>query len=124
MWSFCTRPAKAASFSASRRLAARAMELLPRTKTGVLWLEDDWVFNRKAWLIRFLMERKLRHSNSASRGQLLHCAGLLEELQARLDAFQARGHPQWYFFSSTARTRFVQSRYLVESAVRSSVRKN
>ena len=94
---FLHAPGKGCFFSASRRLAARAMELLPRTKTGVLWLEDDWVFNRKAWLIRFLMERKLRHSNSASRGQLLHCAGLLEELQARLDAFQARGHPQWYF---------------------------
>ena len=84
-------------FSAARRLSARALELLPYCKTGVVWLEDDWLLNGNPSLIRFLTARRLNGPKHAPGGKVTYRSGSLLNKQTRLDALEAHGEQLWYF---------------------------
>lgn len=91
-------------FQATRRLALRAGGLLPRCRTGVVWLEDDWLRMRPSPGVRALQALRGVLARARSARRVLRCAGRLSEQQARLDLETRQGNPRW-FVSLVARDR-------------------
>jgi len=81
---FCTDGASC-FFSAAKRLALRAQELLPECKTGVLWLEDDWEINQKTAYSQFLSKLRLKRTRNLLNKKVLSCTGNLKQKQLMLE---------------------------------------
>lgn len=83
-------------FSAAKRLASRAYELLPECRTGVLWLEDDWVINGKTVFSDFLSGLRLRNTRTLWNKKLIPCAGTLKQKQLILETQGYTDDSLWY----------------------------
>jgi hypothetical protein len=80
-------------FQAARRLILRAGELLAQCRTGVVWLEDDWVLARRTRgqdALTWLRYRVVRNPRGRP---LRRCLGTLSEKQALLDAVTVQQDP-------------------------------
>ncbi len=89
---------KSCFFSAARRLARHAHELLPQCRTGVLWLEDDWELTPRAALARWLNQYRVKYRKGKFGKTLLPCPGSLRAKQAIIEA-RCDNQAAWWYVS-------------------------
>lgn len=109
-------------FSAARRLALRAHELMPLCRTGVVWLEDDWSYTGNRPITAVLRDLRVRLARNRLGGAVLRCPGTLHQKQSELEDHEARGHSLW-FVSLVPRSRVsfnpgIWSKALFERGIR------
>ena len=109
-------------FEASRRLALRASQLLAQCRTGVVWLEDDWVVRRRGVVFDTLSSLRVRLANVRSNGRLLRCAGTLAARQSALEKASLIAPDALWFVSLVPRARVslnpgIWSRALFEQSL-------
>lgn len=83
-------------FSATKRLAARAYELMDECRTGVLWLEDDWQFTNGNPLRTALQRTRALLARMRRTARAHFCPGVLSAKQKVLDALHVTGCSYWY----------------------------
>jgi hypothetical protein len=109
-------------FRAARRLALRAHELLAECRTGVVWLEDDWIRGPRHPAHRMLSRLRLRLAKNRLGGALWICPGNLEEKQHLLERHPWTAPDSLWFVSLVPRSRVsfnpgIWSRALFEHAM-------
>lgn len=83
-------------FQATRRLARRAGELLHQCRTGVVWLEDDWLLSTRNPLQEVMNRLRFRLGRNAAGDRLSRCPGNLHDKQAMLDHETTRRNAVWF----------------------------